>query len=132
MKLPLKLLTLLLCFLFLHLNELSAQTLPPEPCEPEFYVATCFTPDGDFLNDYFEVKFNCSELLVSFEMVIFDRRGRVIYEFKDVNDKWNGQLKDGNYFVQDGTYVWCIHAELMNRSGGQEEFTKTGLITIIR
>lgn len=64
------------------------------------YLPDVFTPNGDGLNDYFEVKgTNITE--VTFEVFRLD--GSLVYTGTDINDKWDGkdrqQPGNGQYMV---------------------------------
>jgi gliding motility-associated-like protein len=73
--------------------------------KPWIYVPNAFTPDGNGLNDNFEVQ---SEYITQFEILILNRWGEIIYRSNDVNFKW-----DGTYLgdpVPGGVYVYKIFA----------------------
>ena len=69
-------------------------------------VPNCFTPNADSINDFFTVK---SEHLAKFEMLIFNRWGKLIFETNSVYPGWNGG-SDNDYYYPDGTYMYIIRA----------------------
>jgi len=74
---------------------------------PEFtiYIPNAFTPNGDGKNDIFTGK---GEEIDTFEMMIFDRWGELIYSTDDIHKGWDGRAKDGNLVSQMGVYVYKV------------------------
>ena len=66
-----------------------------------------------------------SEGIVSFNCVILNRWGNVIYEFTDAAGGWDGKTADGNK-LEEGTYFYRIKAVL---EGGQE-LVKNGFVVL--
>lgn len=65
--------------------------------ELELKVPNVFTPNGDGVNDYFEIK--KLEYFVSNEFIVFNRWGKKVYESSTYNNDWDGGgLSDGTYF----------------------------------
>ena len=74
-------------------------------CDTAIYIPNAFTPDGDGLNEYFQAEgIGISE----FELRIYDRDGRLVYESLDISEKWNGSVRDGSYYAKDGIYVYRV------------------------
>ncbi len=76
-----------------------------EDCDCDFYVPNTFTPNGDAINEGFQVYQDCP--IEYFELILFNRWGDVVFETNDLNFMWDGRKKDGSY-VQDGVYTWQI------------------------
>lgn len=70
-------------------------------CEPKFFIPNAFTPDGDNLNDKFEIKV---ENLVEYNLEIFDRLGQLVFSSTDPYYTWDGRVR-GNE-VLGGIYVY--------------------------
>lgn len=86
--------------------------------ELELKVPNVFTPNGDGVNDVFEIK--KLEYFVSNEFVVFNRWGKKVYESSGYQNDWDGgNLSDGTYF-----YVLKCVGYFKN-----EEFQ--GIITIL-
>ncbi|MDG1741330.1 MAG: gliding motility-associated C-terminal domain-containing protein [Crocinitomicaceae bacterium] len=66
-----------------------------------------------------------SEGIASFECVITNRWGNLVYQFNDPSGGWNGRNKSGN-IVSEGTYFYVINAVLE----GGEEINKQGFIQV--
>ena len=87
------------------------------------YIPTAFTPNGDNLNDVFEiVAFNIQD----FNILIFDRWGKLLYESSDPNFQWDGTF-DGNP-VSEGVYTFVVDATSLD--GTRER--RAGTVTIYR
>ncbi len=56
------------------------------------FVPNIFTPNGDGVNDFFEV-FGNKEAWKQFEVNVFDRWGEKVFEANDMNFKWDGMFK---------------------------------------
>lgn len=74
---------------------------------PEFtlYIPNAFTPDGDYINDYFSAK---GTEITSFKMMIFDRWGELIFQTDDIQKGWDGRANNGSKIAENGVYVYKI------------------------
>lgn len=71
------------------------------------YVPNVFTPNGDGLNDFFQIKgFGITKLSVS----IFDRWGKKIFTSNDINQPWDGMTPGGEEPIKEEVYVWKAQA----------------------
>jgi gliding motility-associated-like protein len=70
-----------------------------------FYVPNIFSPNDDGRNDRFEVFAVGS--LKDYSMTIFNRWGGVVFQSKDQNTFWNGDLPDGRK-AEMGVYTYVI------------------------
>jgi len=72
---------------------------------PDFvvYTPSGFSPNGDGLNDVFEVK---GIGLKKFKLQVFSRWGELVFESDNIEDQWDG--KYNGEFVPTGTYVYTI------------------------
>ena len=71
-------------------------------------VPTLITPDMDGLNDFFVLP--GIEILGKVEMIIFDRRGALVYKNSDYDNLWHGTDYNGNP-LPDDTYFYVIRAD---------------------
>ena len=79
----------------------------------ELEVPNIFTPDGDGINDFFQVK---AQSLRTFQGYIVNRWGKVIYEWtnwQDMEAGWDGKHKGGSD-ASSGVYFYIIKAEGMD------------------
>lgn len=92
----------------------------------EVFIPNSFTPNNDGVNDLFgAVGTNVYE----FEMVIYDRWGRQVFQSKDINEKWNGSDSGSEYYLETAVYTYII-----TYKGKKEEdaIELTGFVTLVR
>jgi gliding motility-associated-like protein len=97
-----------------------------EVCPPRLFISNSFTPNGDSINDHYNVygaHFN------NFHMFIFNRWGEIIFESKDRNIVWDGVYRKEPMPI--GVYPWII-----TYTGDSEEyygpFRLEGSVTVVR
>jgi gliding motility-associated-like protein len=88
------------------------------------FVPNVFSPNGDGLNDFFEVY---SEGLANYHISIYDRWGLLVFESDNPAVHWNGKTKSGNT-APDGTYYFVLDAA----NFGGKQYNRTGFLTLIR
>ena len=84
-----------------------------------FKIPNTFTPNGDGVNDYFEI-----EALSAFpenEILIFNRWGNMIYQGKHYKNDWQG------HNLNEGTYYYILRVQIEGKWN-----TFKGYITLIR
>lgn len=89
------------------------------------FVPNAFTPNGDGVNDRFEVK--VSTFSGEFKIYIFNRWGQLIFEDGYQNFDWDGKINGKE--CQAGVYNWLI---LYKMKGDRRQFEKRGTVTLIR
>ena len=72
------------------------------------YIPNAFTPNNDGLNDAFEI---IGRQIESFELVIYNRWGDVVYSTNSFEDSWMGNVNGGDYFAPDGVYQWVMKVQ---------------------
>lgn len=90
------------------------------------YVPNAFTPNGDGLNDVFHPK-GMGFKPESYEMMIYDRWGNVLFRTADVTKGWDGTFK-GTVSAND-VYIYKIKC-ITSNGGVRKE--KTGHVTLIK
>lgn len=81
--------------------------------EVNILLPNVFTPNGDRLNDMFEIADKKEELFdyfKEFDVVIFNSNGEVVKTFKGYNFEWDG-IDQFNNYAPDGIYSCMIIAE---------------------
>ncbi|MCX7863078.1 MAG: gliding motility-associated C-terminal domain-containing protein [Bacteroidales bacterium] len=73
-----------------------------------------FSPNGDGIHDYFTPVLYDME---SVECSIFDRNGTLIYEWKTLDGKWDGKIRNTNQTASPGTYYYILKGK--TKSGKQ-------------
>ena len=99
-------------------------TIPICPCE--VWVPNAFSPNHDDVNDIFLPQ--VSNTLASYELMIFDRWGKMIFRTEDVNEPWDGTVKGARSPSNVFTYV--IYYTCMSAPDHKER--KVGSVTIVR
>lgn len=80
-----------------------------------FYAPTAFTPDLNGFNDIFRV-FGMGIDNSTFNLYIYDRWGEVIFQSSDIEQGWDGTVKDRLAKAPIGSYVWlATFKDLMGR-----------------
>ncbi len=97
-----------------------------ETCECDFYIPNSFSPDGNGINDHFEV-FNKCEVLTNFEFSVFNRWGALIYQSSNQYDHWDGQFKGKK--VNPGVYTYLLQYESVFSA---KEVIESGTVSVIR
>jgi gliding motility-associated-like protein len=108
-------------------------------------VPNVFTPNEDGLNDFFQVK---SVSLKSFHGKVFNRWGRLVYEWDDWKTQeagWNGRYQNDGREAPAGTYYYVIEAsgwdwdyttedykQYTDRKVDKEFRLYTGFVTLLR
>jgi gliding motility-associated-like protein len=97
---------------------------------PEFkiFIPNAFSPNGDGINDNFNISYNINTFPISnFVLHIFNRWGEEIFQSDDISRGWDGK-KNGNP-CPDGVYVYKIVFSVDGISGNQE---RVGTVMLVR
>ena len=85
------------------IDTIEIRVLPKLPSE--ITVPNCFSPNGDGFNDLFKVD---ALNLSTFDLMIWNRWGGLMYKSTDAFAGWNGQSNAG--IAPDGTYFYVLDA----------------------
>jgi gliding motility-associated-like protein len=96
-------------------------TINGEGCEMELYIPNAFTPNGDGLNDCFEIYVTEYE---SFHVMVFNRWGQQVFESYNPAHCWDGSF--------DGQTVFGNHTYVVRASDGGQERVEYGIVTVLR
>ncbi len=91
--------------------------------DPNLFHPTAFTPNGDGLNDIFNV---FGQFIIAFEMKIFNRWGEMMYATDDLDQGWDGMYK--GTIMPEGTYVF--RAKITDQAG--RTFDRSGPFVLLR
>jgi gliding motility-associated-like protein len=72
-----------------------------------FYIPNAFSPDGDGINEVFQISPTEVQSISEFDFLIFNRWGEVIFKSDDTNIGWNGNHSGKQ--CKSGMYVWKIN-----------------------
>jgi len=89
----------------------------------ELEIPNVFTPNGDQINDYFEVETDGTTV---YEFSVFTRTGTRIYHSKSPRIFWDGNSLEGKE-LKEGIYYYVIDEE-----GGSDPFGKAGFMYLYR
>lgn len=89
----------------------------------DFNVPNAFTPNGDGLNDVFNIQ---TDLLISYNISIYNRWGELVFTSADITKGWDGNV--GEKPQEIGTYLYFIESVTTLNT----PIAKTGTITLLR
>lgn len=90
------------------------------------YVPNTFTPNGDGHNDIFKAE---GDGILKFEMLIYNRWGRLIFTSEDINKGWNGKVNGGEEITEMDTFVYVINLKALSN---KHDYTYRGTVTLIK
>lgn len=82
------------------------------------FVPNAFTPDDDGTNDVFLpslIGFDNS----TYSLEIFDRWGTLIFQTKDIDEGWIGNVREGEHYAMAGLYSWVIQVKIESNADFQ-------------
>ena len=85
-------------------STLNSSSILPKESPIQLTLPNVFTPNGDGVNDYLELKI--SEVS-EFSVVVLNENGQVIFQSQDLDFRWDGLLPNGDKASQ-GTYVYYV------------------------
>ena len=91
-------------------NEIGCEDKTSAIYKPPFriFLPNAFSPDGDGLNDIFKAE---GQFVDSFELLIFDRWGKLVFRTTDFSEGWDGSGADSNFAGQDLVYSYRFIAK---------------------
>ncbi|KAF5434997.1 C-terminal domain of CHU protein family protein [Candidatus Methanophagaceae archaeon] len=95
----------------IHLSEdqmFAIESLASDSVGGELQIPNVFTPNGDQVNDYFEVTTDGTTL---YEFSVFTRTGTRIYHSLSPRILWDGRSIDGKE-LKEGIYYYVIEEDL--------------------
>ena len=88
------------------------------------YAPTAFSPDGDGINDYFNV---VGQGLTNYSIEIYNRWGQMVFKSNDMSVKWDGNFR--NKKAPAGTYVYKVNSIDF---GSEIRLIKSGSVSLVR
>lgn len=93
------------------------------------YVPNAFTPGTDGLNDVFQIFLPPTGVDFStFNLIIFDRWGELIYQTNDVNKFWTGAKNNSGPILKQDVYVYKITF----KDERKKNYEKVGHVSLLR
>ncbi len=96
-------------------------------CDCPLYVANAFTPNGDGINDEYQIVHDCD--LVAYHLQIYNRWGERIFESFDPEETWDGTYHGIEAPI--GTYNYLLNYTWMVYDADHNE-QKQGVINLLR
>jgi gliding motility-associated-like protein len=87
------------------------------------FIPNLFSPNDDGVNDFFNVR---SNILESFELIVYDRWGKPVFNTKSLDKSWDGTYKGKN--IGPGAFGYYFRGICL----GGIEIVRQGNVTIIR
>jgi len=102
---------------------LELEAMAPDSAGDVLEIPNVFTPNGDQLNDFFEVDTDGTTV---YEFSVFTRTGTRIYHSQSPRIFWDGNSLDGKE-LKEGIYYYVIEEQ-----GGSSPFDKAGFMYLFR
>jgi gliding motility-associated-like protein len=101
-------------------------TVYVKDCLKDFFIPGGFSPDGDGLYDYFEIR---GVPWYDIKLTVFNRWGNKVYEKDHYDNSWDGRVnvsgfKFGNGILPSGTYYYIV--DFNNTS----DISRTGFVIL--
>ncbi len=90
----------------------------------EITIPNFFTPNGDNHNDEFIIR---NEGIENFRCLIFNRWGKKVFEWYNVNKGWDGKTNNGA-IAAEGVYYYVLYAKGYDNI----EYNKHGSVTLLK
>ena len=90
-------------------------------CDQKLFIPSAFSPNGDGVNDEFFVR---AEEIVGYEIRIFNRWGRIVFESKNSQEKWNAAGEPAGVYIYLVKFSWPDNHE--------NEVIRKGNITLLK
>ncbi len=98
-----------------------AFTISDDGCQMKLYIPNAFTPNGDGLNDCFEIYITEYEY---FQVMVFNRWGQQVFKSTDPAHCWDGTF-NGKPVVGNHTYI-------VKTNDGSQQLKEYGVVTVLR
>lgn len=76
----------------------------------QVFIPNSFTPNNDNLNEVFKPSLKGVDSK-QYSFTIFNRWGEVMFTTKDVNQGWNGNHQEGDYYAEAGGYHYKLEVK---------------------
>ena len=103
--------------------QLELEAMAPDSAGDVLEIPNVFSPNGDGINDYFEVE---TDGTTEYEFTVFTRNGTRIYHSQSPRIFWDGSSLDGKE-LKEGIYYYVIEEQ-----GGSSPFDKAGFMYLFR
>lgn len=95
----------------------------------QVYLPNAFTPNGDQLNDVLR-PIGPTGGIMNFNLLIFNRWGQLVFEGNDINESWDGNIR--NEPAPPGVYVYRVTYDVELDFGVYKDIELKGYVTLLR
>ncbi|MDX1940732.1 MAG: DNRLRE domain-containing protein [Saprospiraceae bacterium] len=95
-----------------------------------FQMPNAFTPNNDNKNDTFAPVKPNNCMIMEYEILVYNRWGKKVFESKDPNSVWDG--RDGNDDAPSDVYVYWLQYKAVNQNNSEFSQSYKGDVTLIR
>ncbi len=99
-------------------------------CSCEIYIPNAFTPNSDQLNEVFSIVHECD--FVTYELLIFNRWGEIIFRSSNPNKSWTGEVNGGSHYAKDGMYNYLLKYDTLDQQNRIISNKRYGSISLSR
>jgi gliding motility-associated-like protein len=93
------------------------------------YVPNAFSPNDDGINDLFRTFASAEVQVLSFDLMVADRWGNLMFRTQNPAEGWNGQFRDRA--MDPAVFVWHLKATVQH-CGRVMELNEKGDVTLVR
>jgi len=90
-------------------------------------IPNAFSPNGDGVNDTFNILGLPVESITRYHIHIYNRWGQMVFSETDISNPWNGKMNNTGEECPDGVYGWVIFYEKEGTTT-----TNKGTLTLLR
>lgn len=109
-----------------RIGEITAKIEDDCCTEDKIIVPNAFSPNGDLINDYFEV-IDPELLIAEMDIIIYNRLGQKVFSTSNLNFKWDGYFNGA--LQPSSVFDYYLKAKC---TVGNQSFNSKGNITLIR
>ncbi|MEL7121138.1 MAG: gliding motility-associated C-terminal domain-containing protein, partial [Bacteroidota bacterium] len=100
------------------------------PClEQNFFVPNVFSPNGDGINDQFGVFIDPNYTISSYQLMVFDRWGSLVFQSNNPEQTWNGRLAANE--APAGVYLYTLEI-VYQTIVGEDFYSASGDVSLIK
>ena len=116
-------------------GAVSSRTVSVKYCPPDsikITVPNVFTPDGDGINDTWQlIIYNYNYTISNYQCAIYDRWGIKVFDSSNISEAWTGKSTSG-LSCSAGSYYYLIKVTVTNANGSSEGKEFKGFLELIR
>jgi gliding motility-associated-like protein len=89
-----------------YTTESSVQVTHSAACDPQIFIPNVFSPNGDGVNDVWEIQVDPALQFSGIECSVFDRWGNTVFYSASIPVEWDGHFN--GKALQPGVYVYVV------------------------